>query len=173
MTVSVKLKATVVPRSVVRATILGDVMANFGLPPDVIELAQRGYASGDISGISICGIDHRGYIADQANLMFDQLTNNDGLSVDTSSGRSMIEAVSVKFAYAVEYSVNTMRRKGLSIQYRYHFYAGRNHEMGRYNLVPSNGSEYEPGHSLRQIFSVQPGMDPGITYSHATTWRMR
>ncbi len=89
----VNLKTTTIPRTVMRATILGDLMANFGLPSDVIRLAQQGYASGDIVGITIYGLDYAGHAQDEAKLWFKQLVTDDQVSVDVSGGRSMIEAL--------------------------------------------------------------------------------
>ncbi|MGE3992865.1 hypothetical protein [Pseudorhodoplanes sp.] len=169
----VNLKATVIPRSIVRATVLGDLMANFGLPPDVIRIAQEGFATGDITGITIFGIDFAGHSQDEVQLIFSELARDDQMSVDVSGGRSMIEALSLKFAHAVAYSVATMKRKGLRIDYIYHFPAGRTHTMSRYGLIPRSPTLYAPGYAPRQLFSVQPGRDPGITYTHATARRIR
>ncbi|MCB1484686.1 MAG: hypothetical protein KDJ17_07325 [Hyphomicrobiaceae bacterium] len=168
----VQLKATVIPRSIVRTTILGDLMANFGLPPDVIRIAQQGFAAGDINGITIIGIDHAGHIQDEVRLRFQDLIRDDQMSVDVSGGRSMIEALSLKFAHAVSYSVTTMKRKGLRIEYNYQINGGRAHNMAMYGLAPAASVSYAPGYAPRQVFSVQPGRDPGITYSHATARRI-
>ncbi len=65
-----------------------------------------------------------------------------------------------------------MKRKGLRIEYVYHFAAGRDHMMSRYGLSPAYRSPYAHGYAPRQVFSVQPGRDAGITYSHATARRI-
>lgn len=170
-----RLTPTVIPRSLVRATVLGDVIANFGLPPDVAELAQRGFLAGDIDGISIHGIDSHGYVRDTARLSFDDLTRDDDIEVDTRGGRSMIEALSVRLAHTVSYSIATMRRKGLTLAWVYHLRPGRQDAqvMARYGLRPSAPLTYAPGAAPREVVAVRPGSDRGIRYSHATVFAQR
>ncbi len=171
----VKLRPTVIPTSIMRCTVLGDFMTNFGLPPDVVRLAQQGFAAGDITGITINGLGYDNYIRDQATLMFADLTTDHDVSVDVSEGRSMIEAVSVKFAHAVAYSIATMKRNGLQLAYHYHFAYGRADpaNVGRYGLSYGHQSSFAPGTAPRQLFSINPGLDRGITYSHATAYRIK
>jgi hypothetical protein len=162
------LQATVIPRSIMRATVLGDVMKNFGLPDNTIAIAQRGFASGDITGITIYGLGPDGYVRDEATLTFNELRQDDQVSVDMSGGRSMVEAISLKFAHAVGYSVNAMKRAGLRLTYVYHFAPGRDDPVTitSYGLSIGNGNSYAPGTAPRQLFAISPGFDRGITYRH-------
>jgi hypothetical protein len=177
----VNLKTTVIPRSLMRATVLGDVMKNFGANDSIIRTAQEGFANGHICGLRVKGRDHTKYVRDEAYLDFDELATDDNVQVDVSGGRSMIEAVSIKFAHSVAYSVDLMRRKGLAIDFSYQF---RPHvwsdpalfqsTLARYGLKPiDSNAEYEPGTAMRTLFTVQPGFDRGMSYSHATSWRTR
>ena len=154
-------------------------MKNFGATDNDIRIAQEGFANGHICGLAVKGRDHTNYVRDEAFLNFDHLTQDDNVDIDVSGGRSMIEAVSLKFAYGVAYSVNLMRRKGLRVTLHYHF---RPHTwadpakyqslLARYGLVPGNDSQdYEPGTAMRRIFEINPGLDKGISYSHATCRR--
>lgn len=175
----VNLKTTVIPRSVMRATILADLMANFDAPPDVIRTAQQGYAEGLISGLIVKGRDHTNYVREEAHLDFTSLDSDDQVSVDVSDGRSMIEAVSIKFAHAVSYSVEAMRRRGLRIEFAYRM-TGRacadpalfQRTLNRFGLHVLGDSDYEPGTTMRQLFSVTPGFDKGVSYGHASARRI-
>lgn len=176
----VKLKATVIPKSLVRATILGDIMANFGIPQNVIDIAQQGFAEGLINGVTIRGTGWDGYIKDEATVRFEDLKQDLDLEVDVSDGKSMIEAISLKFAHAVSYSINTMKRKGLSISYIYRFPPAINNNPDRFSQaltrlglvqVSGRGPRHEPGTRMRTLFTLRPGMDKGIAYSHATSAR--
>ncbi len=162
------LKATVIPRNIMRTTVLGDVMKNFGIADETITLAQQGFVNGDIVGLTIFGLGADGYIVDHATLMFADLKTNDDVSVDISNGKSMIEAVSLKLAHAVSYSVATMKQRDLAITFTYYFAAGRGAEtMLRYGLTPGGTPlTYAPGMAGRQIFAITPGLDKGITYAH-------
>lgn len=180
-TVRTNLKATVIPRSLMRATVLGDLLKNFGVPDDAIRICQQGFAEGLIVGVTIKGIAHDGRPEDQATLIFDQLVDDDKMSFDLSGGRSMIEALSVKLAHAVSYSVATMRRKGLRLRFTYHFAMGVSAQSptfenacSRFNLTPVNESLNDNlGSNMRQVFEIRPGRDKGIAYSHATAHRVR
>ncbi len=171
-----KLKATVIPTSLMRATCLGDFLKNFGASDETIRIAQQGYAEGRIAGLTIKGISHDGHIEDEATLLFDQLVTDPQISVDVSSGRSMIEAVSSRFGHAVAYSVATMKRKGLRLQYFWHLTPRVNADpdlfqatCAHFNLV-SGGTDptYRPGHAPRRLFEIRPGLDKGTSYSHST-----
>jgi hypothetical protein len=177
----VNLKTTVIPRSLMRATVLGDLMKNFGANDSTIRTAQEGFANGHICGLQILGRDHANYVRDEAYLDFDVLATDDNVQIDVSGGRSMIEAVSVKFAHGVAYSVDVMRRKGLVVTFSYQF---RHHvwsdpalfqaTLARYGLVMTDKSrDYEPGTAMRTLFTVNPDFDRGISYRHATSWRVR
>ncbi|MCH9808482.1 MAG: hypothetical protein K0U74_12175 [Alphaproteobacteria bacterium] len=175
------LKATVIPKSLMRITCLGDFMKNVGASDEAIRIAQEGCADGTVAGLTIAGIDHEGYISDEATLLFEELLEDTKVSVDVSDGRSMIEAVSNRFGHAVAYSVATMKRKGLSLLYRWHFTprVNANQELfeatcTRFNLVPgTSGPTHRPGHAPRQLFEIRPGIDKGILYSHAVSRRTK
>jgi len=150
-------------------------MSNFGFPQNVVQIAQQGCLAGDIYAVSIYGVNAHNQIEDESMLSFDDLTHDDTVTVDTSGGRSMIEALSVKFAHAVAYSIATMQRKGLRLEYAFQFRAGRNDRatMARYGLQPNDHLNFAPGIQLRQVMSVRPGRDKGIRYTHSTAFRSR
>lgn len=176
---TVQLKTTVVPTSIVRISILGDVLKNFGATDEQIRIAQQGFAERLFNRVTINGLDSSGYIQDQVTLWFDDLMNDANLSVDTSGGRSMIEAVSLKFARGVSYSVGCMRRKGLTISFFYGFTGDawndpskRDATLARFNLSARGDNEgFAPGYGPRQIFSITPGLDNGTHYSHSVARR--
>ena len=114
------LKPTVIPLTIMRCTMIGDLMTNFGFTEQQARIAQEGYAAGLLSGITIEGLNAAGHIEDEASMWFQALAQEINVSVDVSGGRSMIEAVSRKLAHGVSYSVALMRRKGLRINVRYH-----------------------------------------------------
>lgn len=179
--VRTNLKATVIPTSLMRATILGNFMKNFDFPDDTIAICQQGYADGLIAGVTIKGLAYDGHIEDEATLLFDELVHDVEVSVDISSGRSMIEAASVKLAHAVSYSIATMKRKGLSLSFSIHFTPRVNADAAlaeqvcaRFNLVYSRiNPTYRPGYGPRRLFEVRPGLDKGIRYSHSSARRTR
>lgn len=171
------LKATVIPLSMVRTTIIGDLMQNFGLSDSETRIAQQGYVEGLLSGLTIDGLDSAGFIQDQAKLMFADLASDPNVTVDVSNGRSMIEAVSRKLAHGVSYSVTLMKRKGLRINVTYHLSSKGLADVGgtfnRLGLTSAGSHGYAPGYAGRTLFSITPGMDRGTTYSHSTAYRTR
>lgn len=162
------LKPTVIPRHLMRTTILGDVMKNFGIADETVALAQQGFVNGDIVGITVFGLRGDGHISQHATLTFAELATSDDVAVDVANGKSMTEAVSVKLAQAVSYSVSTMKRLGLTIAYTYFFAPGRGPEtIAKYGLVPGGVPyTYAPGTAGRQLFAIFPGLDKGITFAH-------
>lgn len=174
MSPTVKLKATVLPLSVVRTALLGDLMKNFGADDEQIRIAQQGFAEHLLMGVIVIGMDANGVTQDHVELDFEKLRADTTITVDTSGGRSMIEALSVKLAHAVAYSVEAMRRKGLTISFRYHFMpavwndlAKRHAMLARFNLMSHDDNlGYFPGTGPRLLFSVKPGADSGTRYSH-------
>jgi hypothetical protein len=176
----VTLKTTVIPRSIMRATVLGDLMANFGATPDIIRTTQQGYADGLMTGVIVKGRDNSNYVREEVYLDFASIDADDKVSVDVSDGRSMIEAVSIKLARAVSYSVDMMKRRGLRIEFAYRMSPRVNADpelfqstLSRFGLFVSGSNDYEPGTAMRQLFSVSPGFDKGISYSHASSRRVR
>jgi hypothetical protein len=151
-----------------RATILGDIMKNYGIPDDTITIAQQGFLAGDITGLTVFGLGGDGYIRHHAPLTFAELTKSDDVTVDLANGRSMTEAVSVKLAQGVSYSVATMKRLGLTIAFTYFFAPGKGAEtMAKFGLVPGGTPyTYAPGTAGRQLFAITPGLDKGITFAH-------
>lgn len=168
------LKPTVVPQLTARATVLGDVLNAFGMPPDQIRIAQEGYADGLIVAMTIQGSGYDGYVVDEAKLSFDTIVGNPTITVDTSGGRSMTEAISRALAHAIMYSVNTMRRKGLRLAYWYHFAPHANASMvrARFGLATGTYGHYAPGFAPRQVLHVTPGLDTGIHFGHYTSRRI-
>lgn len=169
-----ELQATVIPQLTARATVLGDVLNAFGAHADDIRIAQEGFANGDFNAVTIRGLDHNGYVADEARLLFDEIKRQANITVNLSGGRSMTEAISRQLAQAVMYSVNTMKRKGLSIRFVYWFKPHVNtvQTQARYNLSDAPAAAYAPGHGPRRMFEVTPGLDNGIHYAHYTARRI-
>lgn len=171
------LKPTVIPLSIVRCTMIGDLMTNFGLDDNQTRIAQQGYADGLLSGLTIKGLDASGYVQDEATLMFADLAAEINVTVDVSGGRSMIEAVSRKLAHGVAFSVQRMKRRGLRITVTYHLsskgmgdYHGTCNRLGL--SAGGGGSTYAPGYAGRTLFTISPGLDRGTTYSHITATRI-
>lgn len=176
----VQLKTTVIPTSLMRLAVLGDVMKNFGATDEQIRIAQQGLADGLMDRLTVNGRDGSGYIQDQVTLHFEQLARDVDLSLDGGGGRSMIEAVSLKLAHAVLYSVSLMRRKGLAISFLYGFTPKVSGDprtldqtLMRFGLQPCGEWEgFAPGYGPRQLFSITPGRDRGMHYAHVAAWRL-
>lgn len=163
-----KLTPSVLPRIVVRASILGDAMKNYGIPDDVIHIAQTGHMAGDFTGMTFSGYAPSGALQERAFLSFDTLIQNDNITMDISDGRSMVEALSVKFAHAVAASTHLMRQQRLRIQYTFHIpeTTSVGEVCQKYGLTYTPRDEAETGMQL--LFSVSPGRDRGITFEHYT-----
>lgn len=164
-----KLVPSVLPRAVVRASILGDVMKNYGIPDNVIHLAQTGLIAGDFIGITFTGYAPSGAFRERSTLMFDTLTENDNMTMQVADGRSMVEALSTKLAHAVAASVGLMLQQRLRIHYTFLYAPGVNASDGcrKYGLTMVDPSSEQP--QGRLLFSVTPGRDRGITFSHYTS----
>lgn len=168
---AVKLVPSVFPRAVVRASILGDVMKNYGLPDDVIHIAQTGLMAGDFTGMTFTGFAPSGALRERSNLSFESLTENDNMSMDVADGRSMVEALSRKLAHAVAASVGLMLQQRLRIQYTFLIAEHVNgaETCRKYGLAFNvEGDEQPP---MRLLFKVSPGRDRGITFAHYTSGR--
>lgn len=152
----VQLKASVIPRSIMRATVLGDVMLNHGLPENVIKTVQQGFATGDVTGIAIYELDHASSVREQAMLTFAQMSRDDEVRIDVSNGRSMIEAVSRRFAHAVAASVQLIKRQGLGVDYTVFFRDDAT--MARHGYSPKTVGT--SNRNLRRLFSVSPRSRP-------------
>lgn len=169
-----------VPILTVRATMLAEIANAFGMPPEQVRILQEGYLDNLVSGVTIKGIAHDGFIADEATLVFSSIIRNANINIDVSGGRATTEAVSRVLAQAVMYSVNVMKRKGLRIIFYYPFTARAcadphlyRQTLIRFNLT--DGGErvaYAPGYAPRRVFSVTPDADPGTTYTHFTARRV-
>ena len=149
-----------------------------GATDDQLRIAQQGFAEGLMKGVTIRGLDAAGFVRESARLDFQDITNDDNLTLDTSKGQAMTEALSVHLAKAVEYSVGTMQRKGLATSFVFHFKphvatdpAVFEATLARFGLAPSSDPGTPPGTALRAVVKVVPGRDAGITYSHFTAWR--
>jgi hypothetical protein len=163
-----QLVPSVFPRAVVRATILGDVMKNYGIPDEIIHIAQTGLMAGDFTGMTFTGFSPSGALRERASLSFDSLKENDNMTMNVSDGLSMVEALSRKFAHAVAASINLMRQQRLRIHYTFHFaehvYVAE--ACQKYGLPHETAEEDTP--AMRMLFRVSPGRDRGITFSHYT-----
>lgn len=166
---ALKLVPSVFPRAVVRASILGDVMKNYGLPDDVIHIAQTGLMAGDLTGVTFTGFAPSGTMRERSSLSFEVLNENDNMSMNVADGRSMVEALSRKLAYAVAASVTLMRQQRLRIQYTFHIanHANAAETCRKYGLTPEGPAG--DGVGMRLLFQVSPGRDRGISFSHFTS----
>ena len=164
-----KLVPSVFPRAVVRATVLGDVMKNYGIPDEIIHIAQTGLMAGDFTGMTFTGFSPSGALRERSTLSFDTLKENDNMTMDVRDGRSMVETLSRKFAHAVAASVHLMRQQRLSVRYTFHFaeFVNAAEACQKYGLT----YEASPGEAtgMRLLFRVSPGRDPGITFTHYTS----
>lgn len=165
-----KLVPSLLPRAVVRATILGDVMKNYGIPDDVIHIAQTGLMAGDFSGMTFTGFSPTGILRERATLSFDTLKENDTMAMNTVDGRSMAETLSRKFAQAVAASIHLMRQQRLGIHYTFLFapYVDAGSACQKYGLTYEPQQANLPADTMRPLFSVSPGRDRGITFVHHT-----
>lgn len=164
-----KLVPSIFPRAVVRASILGDAMKNYGLPDDIIDLAQTGLMAGDFTGITFNGYAPSGVLRERSTLSFAALTQNDNMTMDVKDGRSMVEALSRKLAHAVAASVGLMIQQRLAIHYTFLIsdQVSVPETCRKYGLVMATSTgEQQP---MRLLFSVTPGRDRGITFSHFTS----
>lgn len=164
-----KLVPSVFPRAVVRATILGDVMKNYGIPDNVIEIAQAGLMAGDFTGMTFSGYAPSGILRERSQLSFATLTENDNMEMAVRDGISMVETLSKKMAHAVAASVQLMMQQRLTIEYTFHF-ADNVHfatVCQKYGLQHRVINAQEP--SMRLLFHVSPGRDRGITFDHYTS----
>ena len=175
-----KLIPSVMPKSLVRLHVLGDMMRNFGATEEQTSIAQQGFSEGLMEAFAVEGIDANGHMLDRALLSFAVLNENVELTLDTSDGRCVTEAFSLKLAKALEYSVQAMRRKNLSVRFIYYFspHVTSNpekyrHVLARFGLVPATIPDCPPGMMLRPIVTVRPGRDTGITFSHESAWKTR
>lgn len=164
-----KLTPSVLPRIVVRATILGDVMKNYGIPDEVIHVAQTGLMAGDFTGMTFSGYAPSGALRERATLSFEDLSENDNMTMDVRDGRSMVEALSRKLAHAVAASVHLMRQQRLSIHYTYHCsdFVNAAEICQKYGLHQETPQGDATG--MRLLFRVRPGRDTGITFGHYTS----
>lgn len=165
-----KLVPSVFPRAVVRATILGDVMKNYGLPDNVIHIAQTGLMAGDFTGITFTGYAPSGAFRERSTLSFDTLTENDNMTMNVTDGRSMVEALSRKLAHAVAASVGLMLQQRLRIHYTFLIAQHVNafETCRKYGLEPATSQSQDVPQG-RLLFEVRPGRDRGITFSHYTS----
>lgn len=164
-----KLVPSVFPRSVVRATVFGDVLKNYGIPDEIIHIAQTGLMAGEFTGMSLTGIAPSGAVRERSSVSFDKLGEDDNMTMDVKDGRSMAEALSRKFAHAVAASVHLMRQQRLRITYTFHFAEHINVAMAcqKYGLTLESGEIDTPG--MRLLFRVSPGRDRGIVFDHYTS----
>lgn len=165
-----KLVPSVFPRAVVRATILGDVMKNYGIPDNVIHIAQTGLMAGDFTGMTFNGFSPSGALRERATLTFDTLKENDNMTMDVRDDRSMVEALSRKFAHAVAASVHLMHQQRLRIHYTFLFaeFVNTADACQKYGLTCETPQE-EDTTGMRLLFRVSPGRDPGISFAHYTS----
>lgn len=164
-----KLAPGILPRIVVRATILGDVMKNYGIPDHVIHVAQTGLMAGDFTGMTFNGYAPSGALRERATLSFEDLKENDNMSMDVRDSRSMVEALSRKLAHAVAASVHLMQQQRLSIHYTFHCSAFVNvaETCQKYGLTQE--APQDDATDMRLLFRVRPGRDTGITFGHYTS----
>lgn len=165
-----KLVPSVLPRAVVRATVLGDVMKNYGIPDNIIHIAQTGLMAGDFTGMTFTGYAPSGAVRERASLSFDELTENDDMTMHLGNNQSMVEALSRKFAHAVAASIHLMRQQHLRIHYTFHFAEFVNVDTAcqKYGLTYEPASERSDADNMRMVFRVSPGRDRGIHFAHYT-----
>lgn len=172
---NLNLKTTLMQRSEFNAAVLGDYLASYGIPYNVVHTSQQAYMNGDITGIRIVGYDTNNHIQDEVKLWFNEILGNNSVSVDLNDGRSMIERASTKLATAVNYNVGQMRSRGLGIHYFYIMAPGRNNAQtnARYGLEWNNTIRYQNGHAPRRVFNLSTGSDTGINYSYYRARQLR
>lgn len=167
-----KLVPGTIPLPVVRATVLGEVMKNYGLPNSIIEIAQNGLTAGDFSGIIFRGHSPSGALREQSHLSFDVLKPNEKVSLKLVEGQSMTEALSKKLAHAIAASIGLMQKQRLKIHYTFCVADGRplSTIIQKYGLdPPSDNFGDAPVPPLRKLFEVSPGRVPCIRFAHYTT----
>lgn len=174
----VNLTPTPIPRLEFRAAILQDFLVNAEIPPDIVKRAVDGFFAGDLTGVTVYAMDANNWAQEHATLQFSDVFENDTLTVDVSGGRSMIEAASVRFSRCVEHSLRRMKIQGYRLSWNFHMrtfptQAGFEGALRRYNLVPGEPPRYAHGTGPRQLFSVSPGLDQGISYAHYTARPIR
>lgn len=171
----VKLGPTPVVIPKVQAYMLGDFMRAFGIEENVIQIAQQGFMAGDIAGVTINGVDRTG-IVEQTTLMFRDIANPDAtLNLDLGSTSSVTEQLSRRLTQSILYSVNTLKRRGLAVEYTYLFSAkgSANYHttMSRYGLVTST-LKPAPGTQMRQVYSLHH-KPTGAQLTHAAARAIR
>lgn len=179
MAPKVNLKATVLPLQTVRATMVGDLLANHGFSQEQIDIAQRGYLAGWLDRVIIAGIDYAGYAQDVITLWFDKIEGEPKVSVDVTGGRSMLEAVSVPLAGAVDYGVKALKRKGLrpTLFFGYASWLDAAEVEKARTALNLNGAPLNlspaAGYAMREIVYVSPATDRGAHYQHQQARRIK
>lgn len=143
-------------------------MKNYGIPDEIIHIAQTGLMAGDFTGMTFTGFSPSGALRERASLSFDILKDNDNMTMNVSDGRSMAEALSRKLAHAVAASIHLMRQQRLRIQYTFHCseHASVAEICQKYGLTQE--APQKDATEMRLAFRVTPGRDTGITFGHYT-----
>lgn len=111
----VKLSLQPIPKSLVRVSVAGEFFKNMGLDnDDDIRRVQQAVAEGLVSELMVLGINAANVAKERFILRFDPLGQDDTIHLDLSDGKSTTEALDTGFASAVAYSVQLMKRRGLS-----------------------------------------------------------
>lgn len=170
-----KLGPTPVVLPKVQAYVLGDFMRAFGIDEYVIQIAQQGFQAGDIAGITVNGCDRTG-IVEQTTLDFRDIANREAtLNLDLGGATSVTEQLSRRLAQSIVYSVNTMRRRGLAIEYWYNFTpkgsANADVTRSKYGLVPTS-LRPAPGMALQQVYALHH-KPTGAHLSHSSARPLR
>lgn len=175
--VETTLKPVVMPTLELRMHLLNEVLTHFGEDANNIRIALEGFRDGVINGVSIKGIDHTGYVQDEARLWFDEIATERRHSLDTLGGkRSVTESLSRSLAHAIMFSVNRFKARGLARYYYYYFppHVNANRAQAdavraRFGLTAGGSSHsYAPGYAPRRLVHVSPGCDRGTHFAHDT-----
>ena len=165
------LKTTPVPLSTARVVLIGDLLKNFDASDNNIRIAQQGHTEGLFDRTIVLGLDHHGYVQEEAVLQFEELIDDIKLSLDTASGRSMFELLNPRMAATLRYSIDTFKRLGLRPSFVFHWSA-RAHAnpnliadaQARFGLSPAPMPTYAPGYAARRYVSITPGLDKGTHF---------
>jgi hypothetical protein len=177
--------------------ITGDFMAPFTPDNGFIDRTQQAVKEGLIEQIVVYFVNQHGWAKDHIALRFDPLGQDDKVIIDTSGGRSAIEAFEVGMAGMVDYAVKLMSRKRLRPEVRLFWSAKANSNPAlldeacqRLNFVKSAGNvayapdpvspepvnqpvSYQPGYAPRKVLSLTAGKDSGVHMDISTSRRVR
>lgn len=115
MTMKVAIKMHPVPRSVLRAAVVGEYLATMGLSDSIsIRGVQQAVNEGLVTGIIVVGFTSTGIPKDRNTLAIKKLEQDDKVMLDLSDGKSHIEALDVTLAGAISWACDRAKRLNLT-----------------------------------------------------------